>query len=110
MARVRQNGASSTDLHMYFSNPSGGLLGWADFPWRVAEGVVNVHVDSLPGGNFVNYNQGDTAVHEVGHWLGLWHTFQGGCKGEGDYVSDTPPEKSPAYDFVPLVGRMALLV
>ncbi len=91
----------ATRFNVYTAKPGQGLLGWATFPWSYAEtsknhGVV-MHYASVPGGTLAPYNLGRTLVHEAGHYLGLYHTFQGGCVAPGDQVDDTPFEASPAF-------------
>ena len=102
-AALRKGGSRA--LNLYLLDAGGdevdGSLGWATFPDRFAsspalDGVV-VDYRTLPGGSLAPYNEGDTAVHEIGHWLGLFHTFENGCAPPGDLVEDTPYEAIETY-------------
>ncbi|TFK24299.1 hypothetical protein FA15DRAFT_704738 [Coprinopsis marcescibilis] len=74
-------------------------LGYAYYPWQsVLEGVVMRY--SVFPGNGDNFRFGKTLTHEVGHWLGLYHTFDGdNCFGAGDFVDDTPAQASATDVF-----------
>ncbi|CAJ2513001.1 Uu.00g011200.m01.CDS01 [Anthostomella pinea] len=93
---------SYADLNVYFLGDLGNDLGYCYFPNSITPGTrafykdgCSVLAQSVPGGAATNYNQGGTVVHEVGHWFGLYHTFQGNnCTGLGDQIDDTPAQAS----------------
>jgi len=100
MKRSLRKGTYST-LNVYYLYEMGDNLGYCYFPQSVTSGSTAFYRDgctvlysTVPGGSLTNYNLGHTTTHEVGHWMGLYHTFQGGCTGNGDYVSDTPAQAS----------------
>lgn len=93
-------------LNLY-SNSASGALGYV--PFLPQTGPVGANSDrvvvlwSAVGRNApigAPYNQGRSATHEVGHYLGLYHTFEGGCGtaacyASGDLICDTNAESSP---------------
>ncbi|MCC6818178.1 MAG: T9SS type A sorting domain-containing protein, partial [Bacteroidia bacterium] len=81
---------------------SGGMtLGYAYLPASVQAGLGNMdgivmrsdYVGTI--GTAVVSGAGRTLTHEIGHYLGLLHTFEDGCSGtgsnSGDRCADTPP-------------------
>lgn len=96
---------SATDLNVYTCEPT-KFLGRSAFPWFYAAAPFNdgvlLHHSVLPGGSDPIFNTGEVLVHEVGHWMGLFHTFQGGCTGEGDEVEDTPAEATSSFNACPV--------
>jgi hypothetical protein len=93
-----------------YTNQAGGNLGYVpDLPQggsvlgTTADRVVILYsAFGRPGSIGAPYNLGRSATHEVGHYLGLFHTFDGGCGTSscyttGDRICDTNPEANPRF-------------
>ena len=101
-AQTRQGGKNALNIWLVDFR----YLGIATFPWDYARNPsvdgIRVQYNSLPRTTspapgyqpVANYDLGETTTHEAGHWLGLYHTFQGGCTSTNDQVSDTPAQSS----------------
>jgi hypothetical protein len=98
---LHQGGANALNL---YSTTAGPYLGWAYLPdiltkpgQTYLDGIV-IDWESMPGTSTTyagRFDQGETATHETGHWLNLEHTFYGKCTEQGDFVTDTPAERTP---------------
>jgi hypothetical protein len=101
MKRALHRGGDNT-LNMYLTT-AGPYLGWAYLPDITEKG--NAYLDGIVidwesllevSDTYAGaFDQGETATHEAGHWLNLEHTFFGKCGPHGDFVADTPPERTP---------------
>lgn len=82
-----------------------GVAGYAYLPSAHGSSVDGIVQEARWFGSS-NANSG-VQIHEMGHYLGLYHTFQGGCTNDdcmtdGDRVCDTPPDNSTVA--VPCAG------
>lgn len=97
-------------LNIYTNNAGGGgVLGYVpDLPQggsvlnTLADRVVILYSTFGRPGSLPPYNTGRTTTHEVGHYLGLFHTFQGGCAAGscysgGDRICDTNNESTAVF-------------
>lgn len=107
---TRLGGYDAMNLYFY-SKYSPGASGYCQWPTAIAEGddltfgldSCHMNANTMPGfpvdaGASEYANLGHTTVHEAGHWFGLNHTFVGGCSEQGDFVADTPAQRTEIYD------------
>lgn len=79
----------------YIVDVWGDWDGLCNYPMTVDERGDNFFADGcIIQASSMNNNV--STIHEVGHWLGLIHTFEGGCSG-GDLVDDTPAMEDTGY-------------
>ena len=105
---------SNKYLNIWVATLSSGFIGYGEFPYaeiidgldsEAAENLDGVYIDHTVFGKKIGtntkglYSFGRTVTHEVGHWMGLYHTWgdvvNGGNRCGTDYVADTPPANGP---------------
>jgi len=74
-----------------------GVIGYGFFPSAYGTNIDGVVIESTSFG--VNAATDAIGAHEIGHYLGLYHTFENGCVNnnclqDGDQVCDTPPDQT----------------
>ncbi|KAG8721460.1 hypothetical protein FRC08_012806 [Ceratobasidium sp. 394] len=91
--KLHQGGAALLNVYTVAIS-EGGVMARSTLPWSYSGDPTFDGIVIRPG------TVGDDSkilTHEVGHWLGLYHTFRNGCEGDGDQVDDTPAEASPSW-------------
>jgi hypothetical protein len=98
-------------VNIWVMNLGSGILGYAQFPDNTAGlgGLSPLGGDAATDGVVITYsafgrvgtltapyNQGRTLTHEMGHWLGLIHTW-GDTDCGNDYCADTPTQQTGNY-------------
>ena len=78
------------------SNNGNNTVGYANLPGGHGSSYDGIVIEA----NAVGLNKSSNIVltHEMGHYLGLYHTFEQGCLNDdclaqGDRVCDTPPDQ-----------------
>ena len=82
---------SRTTINLFLAESipdASGTIGWASIP-GFFDKWDGIFMDGSR--SYTPKDHMETIAHEFGHFLGLYHTFQGGCSGDGDYVTDTVP-------------------
>ncbi|KAF2477364.1 uncharacterized protein BDR25DRAFT_299342 [Lindgomyces ingoldianus] len=94
-------------LNVYCVEGAGG--GVCSFPDSTGNPIDQKTLDGdgcfVPLSVCTSPNSG-TLAHEVGHWFGLLHVFQGGCDPAGDGCDDTAPQAGPSSGHMATPGDL----
>jgi gliding motility-associated-like protein len=81
------------------SNYGCGIVAYAYYPYAHGSGIDGIVIEA---DYLTDINKVSSLAHELGHYLGLYHTFKEGCINnncliDGDRICDTPPDQSTAF-------------
>ncbi|KAJ0377645.1 hypothetical protein COL26b_004116 [Colletotrichum chrysophilum] len=105
LVRTHRHGGADT-LNLFLVPANLGTYGFANFPWALLDAPTKRKGLEFPLASdaVVIATIGLTeamieklVLHETGHWLGLYHTFQGGCERNDDQVEDTRRQQMNPY-------------